>query len=207
MKKEADAKAFANLSKEEKIKQNKLKCLSMAQVTVVSSAKKERHIIPCIGCSTKPIVLPASGFPYPQLTKELGETIIQEWCKETKLSSLEELGCAVCGELVPISQLSHLKAIKKMLGILEAPNATQIECKSASHKISGFKSPVLDYWCDKVCDNCRKNIRKGRVPCLALAINLWLGEVPKVLSELNYVVSCCLDPSQLLFCQGSFKWP
>ena len=36
------------------------------------------------------------------------------------------------------------------------------------------------------CD-CRKNIRKGTVPCLALANNLWLGEVPKVLSDLNYV--------------------
>ena len=93
----------------------------------------------------------------------------------------------MCGELVPISQLSRLKAIKKMLGILSAPGVTRIERKSASQKISEFRGPVLDYQCDQVCDNCHKNIRKGTVPCLALANNLWLGEVPKVLSDLNYV--------------------
>ena len=93
----------------------------------------------------------------------------------------------MCGELVPISQLSRLKAIKNMLGILSAPGVTRIECKPASQKISEFQGPVLDYWCDKVCDNCCKNIRKGTVPCLALANNLWLGEVPKVLCDLNYV--------------------
>ena len=93
----------------------------------------------------------------------------------------------MCGELVPISRLSRLKAIKKMLGILAAPGVTRIERRSASQKISEFRGPVLDYQCDKVCDNCRKNIRKGIVPRLALANNLWLGEVPKVLRDLNYV--------------------
>lgn len=44
----------------------------------------------------------------------------------------------VCGELVPVSQLSRLKAIKKMLGILSAPGVTRIEHKSASQKISEF---------------------------------------------------------------------
>jgi hypothetical protein len=80
----------------------------------------------------------------------------------------------VCGELVPITQLSRLKAVKKMLGILAAQGVTRIECKSASQKISEFRGPVLDYRCDKVCDNCRKHIRKGIVPRLALANNLWL---------------------------------
>ena len=93
----------------------------------------------------------------------------------------------MCGELVPLSQLSRLKAIKNLLGILSAPGVTRIERKSASQKIAEFRGPVLDYRCDKVCDNCRKVIRKGKVPPLALVNNLWLGEVPKVLSELNYV--------------------
>ncbi|KAF8810294.1 hypothetical protein BYT27DRAFT_7222048 [Phlegmacium glaucopus] len=106
-----------------------------------------------------------------QNNKKLGETIIRKWCKETKPSSLEESRCAVCGELVPISQLSCLKAIKKMLGILAAPGETRIEHKFVSQAISEFKGPVLDYRCDKVCDNCRKTIRNGKVPCLALANN------------------------------------
>ena len=93
----------------------------------------------------------------------------------------------MCGELVPISRLSRLKAIKNMLGILVAPGVTRIERKSSSQKISEFRGPVLDYRCDKVCDSCRKDIRKGIIPRLALANSLWLGEVPRVLSDLNYV--------------------
>jgi hypothetical protein len=74
-----------------------------------------------------------------------------------------------------------------MLGILAAPGVTRIECKTSSQKLSEFKGPVLDYRCDKVCDSCHGSIRKGKVPRLALANNLWLGEVPKVLSDLNYM--------------------
>ncbi|KAF8220050.1 hypothetical protein L208DRAFT_1543240 [Tricholoma matsutake] len=111
-------------------------------------------------------------FPPPPATKELGETIVREWCKESRPSLLEESGCAVCAKLVPVAQLIHLKAIKTMLAILAAPGVTRTEHKSASQAISEFKGPVLDYQCNKVCDNCRKCIRKGKVPCLALANNL-----------------------------------
>ena len=93
----------------------------------------------------------------------------------------------MCGELVPISQLSRLKSVKKILWILAAPGVTRTERKLASQKISEFHGPVLDYRCDKICDNCCKNIRKGTVPHLALANKLWLGDVPKVLRDLNYV--------------------
>jgi hypothetical protein len=164
-KKKASAKAFANLSKEKRAELNKSKLVSSANI---------------------PDPAPPT-FPPPPLTKELGETIIRRWCEETKPLSLEESGCAVCGELVPITQLSRLKAVKRMLGILAAPGVTRIERKSASQKISEFQGPVLDYRCDKICDNCRKNVRKGIVPRLALANNLWLGEIPKVLCDLNYV--------------------
>ena len=85
----------------------------------------------------KPIPDPPA-FPPTPLTKELGEAIIRKWCKESEPSLLEESGCAVCGELVPISRLSRLKAIKKMLGILAAPGVTRIEHRSASQKISEF---------------------------------------------------------------------
>ena len=49
------------------------------------------------------------------------------------------------------------------------------------------KGPVLDYKCDKICDKCRQSVRKGDVPHLALANGLWLGNVPKELSELRFV--------------------
>ena len=175
IKKESSARAFAKLTKEEKTKRKSSQA-AMAE-------QKKRH-------DSKNTVKPIPGppaFPPPPLSKELGETIIRQWCKETEPLSLEESGCAVCGELVPVSQLSRLKSVKKMLGILAAPGVTRIERTSDSQKISEFKGPVLDYRCDKVCDNCRKSIRKGIVLRLALANNLWLGEVPKVLCDLNYV--------------------
>jgi hypothetical protein len=102
-------------------------------------------------------------------------------------NKFEESGCAVCGELVPLSNLSCLKNIKGLLRILEAPGVTRIERKKATEKIHEFKGPVLDYQCDKVCGTCRCDIRKGKVPELALARGLWLGHVPKELLELRFV--------------------
>ena len=217
IKKEASAKAFADLTEEERAKRNKTKRASRQNKTKPKEEdqqnktktkeenqqnkikhkkengqnknckiKNEKENKPKENHPAKPVQGPPA-FPPPPLTKELGETIIRQWCKETEPSVLEESGCAVCGELVPISRLSRLKAVKKMLGILVAPGVTRIERKSAAYKISEFKGPVLDYRCDKICDNCRKNIRKGKIPRLALANNLWLGEVPKVLHDLNYV--------------------
>ncbi|KAF8222777.1 hypothetical protein L208DRAFT_1147502, partial [Tricholoma matsutake] len=126
-------------------------------------------------------------FPPTPLTKQLSHAIITDWCNSSKPASLEEAGCAVCGELVPVTQLSHLKGTKGMLGILEAPGVTQVKCSSLSQKVTEFKGPVLDYECNQVCDSCCQSIQKGKVPQLALANNLWLGKVPKVLSQLNFV--------------------
>lgn len=174
--KKSAADVFARLTEEEKTERNKRN----------NERRGSKHEKPKAGAEPVAGTLP-SVFPPPPLTKELGEDVIRKWCRETKPSSLEESGCAVCGELVPVSRLSRLKAIKTMLGVLAAPGVTRIKRKSTSQAISEFKGPVLDYQCDKICDDCRKSIRKGKVPRLALVNNLWLGEVPNVLSDLNYV--------------------
>jgi hypothetical protein len=102
-------------------------------------------------------------------------------------NKFEESGCAVCGELTPLSNLCRLKTIKGMLNILEAPGMTRVERKHSTEKIREYKGPVLDYKCDKICGNCRRCIRKGNVPELALAKGLWLGCVSKELAELRFV--------------------
>ena len=71
-KREASAKLFAALTKEEKSKQ---KWKKKAREAVTSTAEP--------------------AFPPPPLMKELGETIIWQWCEESKLSSLEESGCVL----------------------------------------------------------------------------------------------------------------
>ena len=145
MKKEASAKTFAHLTKDEKIKRNKKKATSSEKTQRLGNKKR---CASSAGTKEKKTEqqnkIQSPVFPPPPLTKELGETIIRQWCKESQPSSLEESGCAVCGELVPISQLSRLKNIKKMLGILTAPGVTRTEHKSASQKISDFQGPVLD---------------------------------------------------------------
>jgi len=42
-------------------------------------------------------------------------------------NKIEEGGCAVCGELVPIEELSRLKAIKNHLHVLKAEGISSIE--------------------------------------------------------------------------------
>ena len=65
---------------------------------------------------------------------------------------LQEGGCAVCGELKPVRELSRLKGIKNLLTVLEAPGVTRVERKTLSSLVKGYAGPVLDYACSQVCE-------------------------------------------------------
>jgi hypothetical protein len=114
----------------------------------------------------------------------LERTVISDFCKDSDPSQFQEAGCAVCGQLTPMSKLTHLHSVKGFLSVLENPGVTRVERKIANEPICGFKGPVLDYSCDKVCNNCRASVRNGNVPQLALAKGLWIGKVPKELVDL-----------------------
>ena len=102
-------------------------------------------------------------------------------------SYIEESGCAVCGELTPLKAISRLKSVKKLLHVLVTPGVTRKERKDTTSPIQDFSGPVLDYQCDKICDQCRKAIRANKIPKLALANNLWIGKVPEELKCLRFV--------------------
>ncbi|KAF8234708.1 hypothetical protein L208DRAFT_1209185, partial [Tricholoma matsutake] len=57
-------------------------------------------------------------FPPEPLTSALARDIADGACKKMTKNKIEEGGCAVCGELVPIEELSRLKAIKNHLHVL-----------------------------------------------------------------------------------------
>ena len=66
-------------------------------------------------------------FPPEPLTSALARDIADGACKKMTKNKIEEGGCAVCGELVPIEELSRLKAIKNHLHVLKAEGISSIE--------------------------------------------------------------------------------
>ena len=100
---------------------------------------------------------------------------------------IKEASCAVCGLLVPLSQLTCLKAVKNFLHVLQVPGVTRIQRNDETQAIHEFKGPVLDYACNRICDGCCQQLQNGKVPRHALTNGLWLGAVPEVLSSLTYV--------------------
>ncbi|PPR07612.1 hypothetical protein CVT24_004165 [Panaeolus cyanescens] len=114
------------------------------------------------------------------------DQVINSACKRMSPSSFEESGCAVCGELHPISKLSKLKHVKKHLDILCASGVTRCERESESDATKEHAGPVIDHSCDNICDTCRRFVREGKVPKLALCNGLWIGEVPKQLKRLRF---------------------
>src|SRR6266545_2634941 len=83
--------------------------------------------------------------------------------------------------------MSRLKSVKNLLGVLNAPGVTRLERSRADMPIRDYSGPALDYTYCHICNGCRKDIRKAKVPCLALANNLWLGKVPDQLKNLTFV--------------------
>jgi hypothetical protein len=130
-----------------------------------------------------------SVYPFPPapLTAALAGEIVAGACRRMSRSKIEEGGCAVCGELVPIEQLSRLKAIKNHLHVLKAEGVSCIARKNLDTKRKEYTGPILDYTCNSVCNSCRASLRVNKVLRLALACGLWLGEVPEELSSLHFV--------------------
>ena len=128
----------------------------------------------------------ASVFPPCPVDRILSHKIIDTACSKLTPESFEEKGCAVCGQLVPISLLSRLSAVKSYLHILEAPGFTRQERHKVSHKIREYPL-AIDNSCQQICNSCRAALRSGNIPKKALARGLWLGQVPEVLLTLRYV--------------------
>ena len=126
-------------------------------------------------------------FPPDPASDSLEHLILTNACKKMQPDSFTEAGCAVCGELKLTRNMSRLKSMKNYLHILEAQGVTRVERKSAATSVKEYKGPVLDYSCNHICDTCRVCIRKGKVPHISLANNLWIGKVPEELSTLRYV--------------------
>ena len=114
----------------------------------------------------------STQFPPTPVDNELSQRIINDFCVDSLPSAIEEAGCAVCGQLVPVSQLTRLKGVKNMLHVLHATAVTRFERSDVTQSIREYKGPVLDHACDQICNDCRRQVRNGKVPRYALANGL-----------------------------------
>jgi len=127
---------------------------------------------------------------FPPLPPSVGlkETIINGWCNDAAPNNFMEGGCAVCGQLVPLKDMSDLSEVNCDLNILnrEGMGITRLERFSSSESIEEIKGPVLDTSCDKICHQCHDSLADGLTPVYALANGLWLGAVPTQLQNLTF---------------------
>ncbi|KAI5895178.1 uncharacterized protein SCHCODRAFT_02495151, partial [Schizophyllum commune H4-8] len=127
---------------------------------------------------------PASSFPPPRPNKEMMHRIASNFYEE--LMNVREIGCAVCGELKPEKGSVPMRSMKHNLKVLDNNAITRKLRTTDNDPIQPLPGLVLAEGCDVICQDCRGPLRQMEVPRLALANNLWLGEVPPVLSKLRY---------------------
>ncbi|KAL1719379.1 hypothetical protein EV715DRAFT_199158, partial [Schizophyllum commune] len=96
--------------------------------------------------------------------------------------ALEESGCAVCGELKPLTSLTALSDIQNTLSPVVVDNVGVKEDGSAWDR----GKPVLAPGLDQVCSDCRGPLSRNQMPRMSLANDLWIGEVPLELRQLRY---------------------
>jgi hypothetical protein len=126
-------------------------------------------------------------FPPSPPSKRLMHKIISGFCSNTHPSKFEEAGCAVCGQLVVMTNLIKLTNMKCSLDPLVRVGVTRLPRNSADDPIKEIEGPIIDADCKHVCHECVSFLDKKVMPPMALANGLWVGSVPKELSDLSFV--------------------
>src|SRR6202044_2113789 len=115
----------------------------------------------------------------------LCQNIVSDFCADTSPDVFEEAGCAVCGKLTPICEMEELSEVEN-LSLLKVDGVTRKARSSSSDPIKELRGPILAPGCGKVCYVCVESLEKEKMPTLALANGLWVGEIPHVLQDLTY---------------------
>ena len=181
------------------------------QVTIFKAVDKNKKAKQCLNKEKKTVSQPKVGrklwakpkravkkitniilknnvqFPPSPPSERLMHKIISGFCDDTHPRKFEEAGCAVCGQLVIMPNLIKLIDIKCSLDPLVRVGVTRLPRKSADDPIEEIQGPIIDMDCKHVCRECVSYLEKKVMPPTALANGLWVGEVPKELSNLTFV--------------------
>jgi len=132
--------------------------------------------------------LTCSSFPPSPPSATLRKKIIKNFCEATAPSNFQEAGCAVCGALILMSNLTPIDHLNCKLDHLMAFGLgfTWMERKKSSDPICELGGPIMDQDCRYICKSCKETVIRGRIPKFALARGLWLGKVPNELQDLSF---------------------
>ncbi|KAJ6549431.1 hypothetical protein DFH09DRAFT_855976, partial [Mycena vulgaris] len=125
-------------------------------------------------------------FPPKPPSEKLLHKIASGFCDEMNPAVFEEAGCAICGQLTPLRELTLLNETPYSLNMLERAGVTRMERHREDEEVQDIDGPVLDSTCDSMCLGCETALADGKIPKLALANGFWIGEVPDVLKGLSF---------------------
>ncbi|KAJ7019610.1 hypothetical protein C8F04DRAFT_975459 [Mycena alexandri] len=125
-------------------------------------------------------------FPPKPPSKKLLCKIARGFCEEMDPAVFEEAGCAVCGQLTTLRELTPLASIPYSLDLLEREGVTCTERFSETDEVDELNGPVLDLTCNSVFVDREIHLINGVSPPLALANGFWIGTVPEVLKGLSF---------------------
>src|ERR1700723_527368 len=159
---------------------DEVKCAAAAK----RKARKENK-----GSKKSPASRSSIRFPPPPLTTRLAHDIITGFCKDILPKEFIEAGCAVCGRLDKLKNLTKLKDFTGDLSILNVIGMTKAERKNSTDPVKDLTGNILDTDCEHICHSCSKDILENKLPRHSLANGLWIGKVPPQLQNLTYTES------------------
>ena len=105
---------------------------------------------------------PPSKFPPDPPSNLLIESIIKGFCNDTTPWNFIEAGCAVCGRLSLIANMTLLDEINCDLEVISPGDVGRYERLHKSDPVMSLKGPILAEGCSHVCESCLSFLKKKK---------------------------------------------
>jgi hypothetical protein len=140
------------------------------------------------------------SFPPEPAGFSLIHKIVTNACNDLKDANISEKGCAVCGCLTLISNLTLLEKADVDLNMLMRSGVTRKERTNADQPIEEINGPIMDNKLDSICNLCHKSMSNQKIPLMALVNGNWLGEIPSQLRNLSFAEQLLISRVRHNYC-------